>query len=134
MPTYDPNKASGGFDPIPAGTYRCKFTNVTDKTKDGQPLQSKNGDPMFGVRLTVIEGEHEGAIVYDYLTFGGKGYNRIKILLGALGFDNEKALDVTTRMLQDQNVKVDIIESVYEGKPQNKVMFAGYHADETPSF
>lgn len=134
MPHYDPSKAEGGFDPIPAGTYRCKFTDVTDKNKEGAVLKSKSGDEMFSIRLTVIEGEHEGAVIYDYLVFGGKGLNRVKILLGALGFDNEKALDVTTGMIQDQTVRVDIIQTVYEGKAQNKVAFAGYKADETPSF
>lgn len=130
MPMYDPPKDG---DVIPAGTYRCKLSDVRDKDRDGNKLKAKSGHEMFNLRLTVTDGEYEGAIIYDRIVFGGKGQNRVKILLKALGFDIDKPMDVTTDTLQDASIKADIIIGSYEGKEKNEVKFDGYHADDTPA-
>jgi len=68
----------GSFDPIPAGWYTCMITESEMK-----PTKTGTGE-YLQLRLDVIEGEHQGRVVFDRLN---------------LVNDNQTAVEIAQRQL-----------------------------------
>ena len=63
----------GSFEPIPAGWYKAMITDSEFK-----PTKSGNGE-YLQLRLDVIEGEHEGRILFDRLNLNNPSQTAVEI-------------------------------------------------------
>jgi len=63
----------GSFEPIPAGWYTCMVTDSEFKpTKNGQ-------GEYLQLRLDVIDGEHEGRVLFDRLNLNNPNQTAVEI-------------------------------------------------------
>lgn len=74
---FDSVTPSGGFSPIPNGSYLM----VATAGKVTPAEQSSNGSAYYAVTFKVHEGEHKGRLVWDnmYWTEAAKPYTREKL-------------------------------------------------------
>ena len=121
---------SQGFEPLPAGQYRVVVTDVEER-------ETKAGDEMWNLSLTVLEGDHRDRMIFDRLVFTQRAYPRVKLVCARLNVDVSKALDLVPSMLLDRTalVTVEIHEyqdSSGETKRTNRVTYGGWERDPGP--
>ena len=69
------------FVAIPPGSYACRIAEV-------RPGEARNGAVRWSLRLEVLDGEYAGrTAAWDSLTWSERGVQRVKFVLGVLGFD-----------------------------------------------
>ena len=115
---------STSFELIPAGTLSlCEISNIEEQT-------SKSGKEMLKVELTLLEGDHGGRKVWDYIVepqvAGEWGWNKIKSILSV----SNKAKPAASRFklssyLELQNkicaIEVGISKKTADYEPNNTV-------------
>ena len=85
---------------VPPGLYSCKITEV-------RPGFARDGSERWTFRLEVLDGEYAGRMAaWDSLTWSDRGVLRVKMVLGAFGFDVSGELDIAPGDLYDVRVKV----------------------------
>lgn len=109
---------------LPDGTYPVMVADVEES-------ESRFGDPMWKLTLKVVGGEHEGALIFDRVTFNQKGLSRVKLVCKALGMDTTGEKSLTPNMLVGRAAMVDVYAQEYEKadgtrSKSNNVPFGGY--------
>jgi hypothetical protein len=75
-------KAQEGFDPLPPGEYQVQVT-------DTQVTQSKSGNPMLKIVLTVLGPTHQGRRLFDMFVLNNDiAMSRLKGMATAGGHQN----------------------------------------------
>lgn len=77
MPVIDFSEVKG-LEPIPAGTYRAECVKATAGI-------SKKGNPKIDLQWKVQQGDYEGRIVFDTLTFTDNSLGVVKSKLAGMG-------------------------------------------------
>ncbi len=128
------------FTPIPEGTIvNCTCDEVT-------PKKTKAGEEMWGIKWTVISGEHEGRSFYDNLVFTEAAMNRVKMIAKRVARIDVDAgpFDFEPNHLIGKRAQIEVAIDEYtdkDGKKKrnNKPTYAGYDyyndgapADEKP--
>lgn len=78
MPAIDFSEVKG-LDPIPEGVYSVEVVEATEGV-------SQSGNPKIDVRYKVLDGEYEGRILFEVLSFHPNALWRAKKTLQNLGF------------------------------------------------
>lgn len=86
----DAKAATGGFEPIPLGEYRC----VCEKIETG--LTHAN-DKKWTAFLRIIEGPYTGRFLFERVTFNQKSQNFIFSFFRAFGWSVEPGGSITAR-------------------------------------
>lgn len=122
---WDEVPESGGFEPLPPGTYRGEIKNVDERT-------TRAGDPMWHLDIKVLQGEHRGRHVFDNLFFSKSGLRRVKNVGKQLGLPVEGTSELRPSDLVGLRVRVIVELEEYEGRQRNAVTYNGYQlADES---
>ena len=113
------------FKPLPKGKYHCRIADVEELKP------TKNGDPMWRIRLLVVGGKHDGRAIYDNLVFSEAALPRLKHVCSSLGLDVSGKAEVTPDLLEGREVVVNVTLRRYEDaggqvRRANCVPFAGY--------
>jgi hypothetical protein len=82
MPKVDMTGAGDGFEPIPAGTYRCFVSDAEEKTVGAG---ANAGKPFSRWTFTVADGEFEGRKIFTNCMHWGGGRFLLKQLLVGSG-------------------------------------------------
>lgn len=118
---------SGVFDPIPEGKHYAKITEIV-------PSTSKNGDPMFAVKLTLRSGPNQDEWCWDNIIIPKPDSPAIKILgrskhfLHAIGQPYDGEIEYDTEDWLWKAVSIDVKHEEYKGKIRAKV--ANYIIEE----
>jgi hypothetical protein len=91
MPAIDFSEVKS-LDPIPDGSYSAEIVYAEEGT-------SKAGNPKIDLRWKVIDGEFEGRLVFDVLTFTPAALFRVKNTLKALGWEDSFSGEVAAEDL-----------------------------------
>ena len=93
------------LEPLEEGEYSATVI----KAEEGV---SQAGNPKIDLRWEVTEGEHEGRLIFDNLTFTQKSLWRVKQLFEAAGMDaeGEAAIDADELVGIECNLLVSIEE------------------------
>lgn len=138
--SFDPTEVveAQGFAPAPAGKYLAR---IIDVTTDGQ---TQDGYSRWGLRFEFAAQVRPDGVVttrddakgwaghgcWDNLVFSDKAAGRVKLVLGRLGLDMSRKLDLTSQMILGRwaILEVGVEEYTHEGKSRRKnaVAFAGY--------
>ena len=133
MPHVDfPNIPDGEeFEPIPAGDYLCKCTDV-------EVGESRNDNEMWTLTWTVEEGEYRDRRIFDRLVFTEKAMPRIKLVCNRLGIDTSGPMNLSSWMLEGRLAEVTVFIESYqrddgEERKRNTVPYRGYeYVDQPP--
>jgi hypothetical protein len=100
------------------GLY-LKCDDVQSLAKDGSPLRTKKGDPMFVLEMVNLEGPDAGKRLWHYLCFipaGKPGHGLALKCLKAFGLPCEGAIRVKPTDFVDRTIKVDV--EIEQSNPQ----------------
>lgn len=132
-PKAIPEADGSNRDPVPPGTYLCRVQKVEEK-------ETKAGDEMWSLWLQIEQGEHQGKMIFDNITFSEAGLPRVKLVCSRLGIDMnvEGHIDLSTDMLEGKVADVTVEIDDYQDKhgntrTKNVVEFAGYERVEDPN-
>ena len=90
------------FVSVPEGTYPCKIAEVRERV-------ARDGSAQWSFRLEVLEGEYAGrTAAWDSITWSEKGLSRVKLVLGALGFDTSGPLELEAVDLSGRCARVSL--------------------------
>lgn len=106
---------------LPEGKYLVRVIGVREKT-------TRSGDVMWQLTLSVQDGEHEGAHLWDNVIFSQKALRRAKLIFSSLGFITEGEQELTPDMLKGRRCIVSVLVEEYEGRERNAVAFWGYES------
>ena len=127
MPNTDFSRVGNAqdFSPLPPGAYPCRLAEI-----DPNGL-TKAGDEMWNLQFVVSEGDCQGRMIFDRISFGEAALPRVKLLCEALGLDVSGEVDLEPELLEGREaiVTVDIQTYFDQGgneKKSNKVTFTGY--------
>jgi len=118
------------FVTVPQGVYLCEISDVRVGT-------TRAGDPRWGIRLIVAEGEYVGRqAAWDGLVFSVRGRARIRRILAALGMPDQGVVQISPDELRGRRAFVEIRPSQYTGSDgiavrRNEVPYDGYRAVES---
>jgi len=118
------------FITVPQGVYLCEISDV-------RVGKTRAGDPRWGIRLIVAEGEFVGRqAAWDGLVFSVRGRARIRRVLAALGLPNDGVVQISPDELRGRRAFVEVRPSEYTGSDgitirRNEVPYDGYRAIET---
>ena len=121
------------FSPLPPGDYPCRLAAIDANER------TKAGNKMWNLRFVVKEGDCQGRMIFDRISFGEAALPRVKLLCHALGLDVTGKVDLIPELLIDREVLVTVENQSYfdrregKGKKFNKVVFAGYSSIENSS-
>ncbi|MEM7205235.1 MAG: hypothetical protein AAF628_33580 [Planctomycetota bacterium] len=110
---------------VPAGSYVCEIAEV-------RPGTTRAGDPRWGIRLIVAEGEYTGRqAAWDGLVFSRRGRARVRRILGALGLPNQGKVDLAPADVEGRRALVEVRPSEFEDPSgetvrRNEVPYDGY--------
>jgi hypothetical protein len=90
-----------GLEPIPQGEYNVEVAEA----KVGE---SQSGNAKIDVRYKVLDGEYEGRIVFETLSFHPKALWRTKKTLMALGFPEDFSGEIDPEMLLSKMAKITV--------------------------
>lgn len=118
-------EGSGGFELVSEGWHVVELTEVSDKV-------SKNGDPMFGVKYEITQGQFKGQWLFDNIIIPQKGSPAFKIMgrtmhfLHVIGQPYEGKFDYDTEKWIWSKLKVNVKHEIQKegknaGKPVAKV-------------
>lgn len=113
-------EAGGEIEAMPRGKYAVIVDEV-------EYTESKNGNPMWSMKLKVTEGEFENRVLYTHAVFTAKALFRVKQILQALGctellegpFDPQEVAD--EGRLIGLVAEAQVTQEKYEGKTRNSV-------------
>ena len=92
---------------VPEGTYLCKIAEVRKGT-------TRSGDPRWGLRLVVDEGNHIGKLAaWDGLVFSTRGLARVRRVLAALGLPSKGRVRIDPTELEGRSAFVEIRRTEY---------------------
>lgn len=114
------------FTPLPEGQYVAEVSSVEETT-------TNRGEPMWKLRLKVLEGPHAGRFLFDNLVFSPKALKRVKFVCARLGLDTTGEVDLTPRLLRGRTARVtvtieDYIDDEGKARSRNSIPFAGYES------
>ena len=90
------------FASVPEGAYRVKVAEVRTST-------TRDGDPLWGLRLEVVDGLYAGRIAaWDNLVWSERGLRRVKHVLEHFGFDVSGDLELAPQDLEGLEVLVEV--------------------------
>jgi hypothetical protein len=117
-------------EPIPSGTYTCQIAKVEE-------AQTRHGDPMWKLRLSVVEGSQKGRPVFDNLPFSSAATERVKLFCEALGLPTDEDFDLTPEQVDGRLLRVVVGVEAVKGnggrsQQRNTVPFKGYLPVQTP--
>jgi hypothetical protein len=114
------------FVSVPEGSYVCRIAEVRQRA-------SRDGSPRWSYRLEVVEGEYSGrTAAWDSITWSDRGIVRVKLVLGALGFDTSGMLELDPNDLIDRKTRVSFLHEKQENAETGerverlRVPYAGY--------
>ena len=117
------------FSPIPEGRYEVEIDEVVTE-KDGKLLTSKGGDDMWRVRFSVCEGQsYTNRKIFTNLVFNEGGYGNVKKLYSTI-FGTKLPKNCTPDDILNEKLFVDVTIGEYNGKKNNSIPYAGFHASE----
>ncbi len=119
-------KDTQSFVAVPPGSYACRIAEV-------RVGESRSGAVRWSLRLEVLDGEYAGrTAAWDSLTWSERGVQRVKFVLGVLGFDVSGVLDLEPQDMEGRQALVEVHPEVWEdpqsGRRQERlsVPFAGW--------
>jgi len=129
----------GGVDDfviVEDGSYRMKVAGVSEH-------RSADGRVSWMVRMELVDGDLAGrTAVTDWLNFDERGMHRVRLVLGALGFDVSETLEVEPSQLYGRRAFVRVMtqesQRPADGRTQrrSRVTYDGWSpvepAAETP--
>jgi hypothetical protein len=90
------------FASVPEGAYRVKVAEVRTST-------TRDGDPLWGLRLEVVDGLYAGRIAaWDNLAWSERGLRRVKHVLEHFGFDVSGDLELAPEDLDGLEALVQV--------------------------
>jgi hypothetical protein len=117
------------YDAVPEGTYHVKVDEIYERS-------TSKGDCMWGLRLKIVDGPHEGASIFDNMVFSDnkRAKSRVKLITSRLGIPKDYIGELTMAMLLDKECKVVTTVDFYQGKKKNVIPFDGYiRIDDEPA-
>lgn len=125
-------KEASGFDPIPAGTYRCICVGYEETYKDCVGV--------INLKWKVLAGAFGNRTFFDSLHLGEKSIGRAKLVCKRLGvkkdLEGEVELEESDFVGVEAHVSVVINEYTDQTgvkKKNNKVTFSGYNETQPGS-
>lgn len=122
--------ATRDFVTVPEGTYLCRIELV-------QPGTTRNGDPRWGLRLVVVEGDFAGRqAAWDGIVFSERGMLRARQVLSALGIACDGRIEIEPADLVGRQAFVTVrpqeSEDPISGQRvrRNEVPYDGYRRSE----
>lgn len=121
---YDEIDSINEFQLVPEGTYLCRITEVKEAA-------TRNGFPMWKLRLEIEEGDFAKRTILDRLIFSPPAMRRVKRALQCLGVEVAGKQDITPEMLLGKRCKIRTIVENYvdqegESRTGNAVPYDGY--------
>ncbi len=111
---------------VPQGRYVCTIAEVA-------PGSTRNGDPRWGIKLVISEGEFTGRLAaWDGLVFSERGTHRARRVLGALGLPNTGEVELDPADLVGRRAIVEVRPAEYDDRTtgqkirRNEVAYDGY--------
>lgn len=124
---YSGVQETGGFSPIPGGVYSLEVVKIEER-------ETRNGDPMAGVRLKVINRcPYLGRFVFHNVVFHaadapGAGFTKHWLRVMGAKFEGNVAYDTDSWDGKVIIARVDI--ETYEGKRKNVISDSWAKGDE----
>lgn len=122
---FDSAEPNGDLISVPAGTYLCSIAEVRER-------ETRAGDPLWGLRLVVAEGEYAGrTAAWDNLAFSPRGLNRVKLVFSALDLPSNGEVEIGPDDLVTRQALVEVRAAEYfaaDGSAirRNEVPYEGY--------
>ena len=113
------------YTSVPEGFYLVSIAEV-------RTGMARDGSQRWNLRLDVLEGEFAGRVAcFDNLTWSERGLLRVKLVLGALGFDVSGTLNLEIEDLLHRQAKVEVVRESYEAgdgtvQVRNTIPFRGW--------
>ena len=111
---------------VPAGTYVCTVAEANVGT-------TRSGDPRWGLRLVVAEGEFVGRqAAWDGIVFSERGKPRVRLILRAFGLPHTGRVDIEPQDLVGRRALVQVGPKEWHDERtgttirRNEVPFDGY--------
>ena len=127
MNRFEPFDRVSDYTQVPAGTYRCRVSEV-------RPGTTRAGDERWSLALVVVGGEHAGKLAaWDSLVFSTRGRARARMVLGALGLPIHGRVQIEPADLAEREALVEVRAVVYttpsgEQIRRNEVPHDGFRA------
>lgn len=122
---FDATDEINDYVTVPPGTYLCRVSEVRQRT-------TRNGEPLWGLRLLVAEGESTGRqAAWDNLVFSARGRARVRKVFDALGLPANGKVNVEPTDLEGREAFVEIRHAEYRSAAgawikRNEVPYDGY--------
>jgi len=118
------------FALLPAGEYPVTIIDIDEKS-------TKDGDPMWVLKMEVLEGEYAGSKIQDRIAFSPQGMWRVKLVFSRFGHKCVGDEQVQPKMLIGREAFVTVIMSSFIGRegnsiPTNKIPGSGYREVPLP--
>lgn len=114
---------TGGFDPIPNGTYLAKVTDA--EIRESGPAAKNPGAQYINWEFTIQEGEHQGRRQWLNTSLLPQALFGLKGLLAATGKYTQEQIDAELDFeLEDvfgSDVKIVVSTREYDGEKRNEV-------------
>jgi hypothetical protein len=123
------------FEPIPDGQYLVQIVDFKER-------QTKNGDPMIAAQMEIVDGDHQGRVIFDNIiiplgpeskAWGIMG--RTKHFLHCIGEPHEGEIDIDPEAWIGRRVKIESHQETYFSTAKNKdvtnAKVKNYILDET---
>lgn len=121
------------FNVLPDGKYLATCEEIRETNKDGEPLQTKDGDPMWEAVLVTKGGDNAGRKIYDRWVFSERALKRIKLICSRfdLGLNLDGEVSVEPQMFVGRDIVITVETETYSGhdgkeRKRNIVTYAGY--------
>lgn len=123
---FDQVEDAEDFSPLPPDDYFCRVSDVEETV-------SQNGNEMWNLTLTVMDGEFGGRKFFDRLVFTPAALKRVKFVVQKLGIDVSGTVELVPDMLTGRQAIVTVQNEPYTDdkgreKVRNSVPFAGYES------
>jgi len=107
---YDLNDVSSEFEPIPAGTYAARISDV-------ELTESSTNKPMLKFKWEITEGEFAGRTIIDFvvLTVGW----RVKQYAEVAGI--ESGTELVTEDFMNCDGVIEVTTEEYNGEMRNRI-------------
>jgi len=122
---FDATEEVNDYVTVPPGSYACRVAEVRQRT-------TRNGEPLWSLRLIVCEGEHTGRqAAWDNLVFSTRGRTRVRKVFAALGVPSQGKVNIEPKDLEGKEALVEVRAAEYRNNAgdlvkRNEVPFEGY--------
>jgi hypothetical protein len=130
---FDATEESKDYVTVPPGSYACRVAEVRQRN-------TRNGEPLWALRLVVSEGEHTGRqAAWDNLVFSVRGRARVRRIFETFGLPAQGKVNVEPADLEGKEALVEVRAAEYKSPSgdiikRNEVPYDGYRQllrDET---